>query len=205
MTQIINFLHTNIIHLTSYIFAEHSLENIEENPPFGAKQWGDYGLTVKEPAIPERFKSTLEAHCPFWPPQQVKQTHFLCLVPKGLTYDQLLQLASSKKTGSIDFEEADWILITKRTVPKTSALPFQAQDEYLAKNGYDTPHSIEAAIAVLCAKHCNTAVFARREESTRCQEQENSSYLVIGMDSKKDICSYRNNWDIRNGVAAVMR
>ncbi len=205
MTQIVSFLHSNFTSLISYIFAESRLESMRETQPFGANQWKSYGLNVKEPSIPEHFKSALENFCPFWPHQKVKETHFLCLIPKNLTYEALLQLVSYGKTESENFEEADWILITQRIVPKTSALPFQTQDQYLAASGYNTPHDIEAAVAVLCAKHHNMAAFATREESTRCQEKKNFSYLVIGMDSTKRICSYTNNWDMQNGVAGVIR
>jgi hypothetical protein len=122
-----------------------------------------------------------------------------------LTYDELLEIIASEKKDSLNFEDADWILVTKKVVPKTSALPFATQEQYLSKNNYDIPHTIEAALAVLCAKHHDISAFATRENSTRCQEKENCNYLVVGMDSQTNICSYRNNWDMHHGVAGVMR
>lgn len=205
MIQALNFLYTNLKSPVSYIFANTESESMEETPVFGAKEWEQYGLIVKEPEIPQKFQTALEASCPFWPKQKIKETHFLCLKPRDLTYDQLLQLVSSGKINSQNFENADWILITKRIVPKTSALPFATQEQYLSTYNHGVPHTVEAALAVLCANHHKNTVFATRESSTRCQEKENSSYIVVGMDSNKKICSYKNNWDMHPGVAGVIR
>lgn len=179
-------------------------ESMEKTPPFGAKQWKSYGLTVEEPEIPTDLQEYLKACCPFWSDHIVTQTHFLCLMPKGLSYDELIDLMDSKALEREHFD-SEWILITKRIVPKTSALPPQTQLQILTQEGYTIPHKIEAALAVLAAKECNFSAFTTRATATRCQEKVNSSYIAIGMDSNQRVCAYGNNWDVHQGVAGIKR
>ena len=205
MTQMVNYFFSTLAHVFHSAFPEYREESMEKTPSFGAEQWKNYGLTVKEPEIPNDLQESLKACCPFWSDHIVAQTHFLCLIPKGLSYDELINLTDSKALKTTHFDEGEWILITKRVVPKTSSLPHQTQLQILSKEGYTVPYKLEAALAVLAAAHYNVSAFTNRETATRCQEMSNSSYIAIGMDSAQRVCAYGNNWDMHHGVAGVKR
>ncbi len=74
---------------------------------FGALKWEHYlGVKVKAPALPADIESILASSCPFFPGKYVKDTHFLILVPKGMTLEQLEALTLNAKEGKkIGFQE----------------------------------------------------------------------------------------------------
>lgn len=143
---------------------------------FGARKWEYYfGIRVVEPALPPDIDKILTSPCSIFPGNKVKDTHFLVLIPEGMTLEKLEQLTQNAKHGNkVSFifkdeeewtkhkdmpsDKTHWILMTKEVLPQSRNETWKRQ-KALAKTfsaqGYDIPSSIEVA-ACLLLEHMQT-------------------------------------------------
>lgn len=223
MSLVINGIWKCLSKTASYLLSESEFEKetVQKLPSFGASCWQEsIGLTVQEPKIPNKIRDMLAAPCPFWNGKTVEETHLLCLVPKGLTTDALRDRIedssrkSSQATASRQWSKKDeegvegyWILITQKVLPNTKSSSPAAQERLLTKHKYEIPTALEAATAILAAKHLGKyTLYPSRQKATRCSET--SSYgglLAVGGDPNILFATYGNNWDMNYGTAGVIR
>lgn len=184
---------------------------MQETSALDSSNWKKFfGKNVANIGVPPKVTKLLDTPCPFWPNKLVKETHILCLVPKGLNQSTLYELAGKKG----NFDDTDtgvqkpyWVLVTKKIVPELKYFSSEKQQSKLqsfqvARQSYDVPSKIEAIVATLAAKHLGGySIFPDRENATKCKETD----VVIGSDSGSSFCGYANNWDKFIGVAGVIR
>lgn len=155
-------------------------------PPqaFGAARWKQYfGDVGTAPPLPNNISKILNSSCPFWPGQQVKDTHLLVLIPSTIngrpfTLNLLNELIQNPRSGAcstkFDYYDGEiarvfgdqpsgsshWVLMTRDVLPgsKTGAYTFQQAliAEYAYSNGvpYEMPHALEAATSILMHFAC---------------------------------------------------
>lgn len=212
MLSTLNYYLSNALNFFSdYSYKEEEI--MKETPSFGAAEWEKFlNLKVEAPEIPENIKMYLETSCPFFPNKTVKETHVLCLVPKGLTLPKLYELAGSKskscflEKGTDCSKESYWILITKQVIPSADKLPFSQQEKIIHQAGYHVPKMLEAAIAVLSVKFLQkVSIFSKPGQFTRCQEKERDWPIAIGNDIAAPFCVCLNDYNELNGIAGVYR
>lgn len=182
---------------------------LKEIPLFGRAEWEKKGIQIEAPEIPHAIIEYLEASCCFWPDKQVRESHFLFLVPDHFNLKQLYA-SEGGESGShflSSFAESNarpyWVLITKKSVPTSRELSFQRQKELLSSYNYRLPTLLEAAIAVVAAKSLGLTLFPRRGLFTRCQIPEGSWPLAIGSDSCAPFSITRYDGNGMNGAAGV--
>jgi hypothetical protein len=151
---------------------------------FGAKKWKQYfGEVGIAPPLPGDISEILSRPCPFWPEQQVKDTHLLVLVPSTIngrpfTLNLLNELIRSPKSGNhstkYDYYDNEiarvfgnqasdssyWILMTRDVLPGSKTKTHASQQaliaEYAYSKGilYEMPHVLEAATVILSHFAC---------------------------------------------------
>lgn len=137
---------------------------------FGALKWQQYfGVDVIEPPLPAGIDAILQGPCPFFLGKKVGDTHFLTLIPEGMTLERLETLVRSARQGNqIGIRDKDdttwaqhgklpvaathWILMTNDVIPNSRNKNW-ADQQALAANyrsqGYEPPSLIEVATALL--------------------------------------------------------
>jgi hypothetical protein len=139
---------------------------------FGAADWNTYfGDVGVEPPLPPNIEEILQNPCPFWPEKKVKDTHFLCLIPKTvrkkpLTLDRLQRIVKhpkqgtpttyrnyasdvQKEHGSTPVEQSHWVLMTKDVIPDSRGKSYDEQKALLEKEpNYQLPPVLEAATVI---------------------------------------------------------
>ena len=143
---------------------------------FGAAEWKQYfGDVGSAPDLPSDMATILNSPCPFWPGKQVKDTHFLVLIPATVggvpfTLNQLGELVqrpshgghSTKYSYYSDLVKAQigeqsssrsyWLLMTRDVLPDSRSKAYDDQKKLVAAHasqGYALPSGIEAATAIL--------------------------------------------------------
>lgn len=144
-------------------------------PAFGSSEWKKYlDIDVEDITPPETLVSYLEKPCPFWGGKKVRETHQLCLIPKGL----YLELFWRKVTGQTlrpaveevkKVEPPYWILITKEIVPGSRDAHCELVNNSKAR-GYERPTALEAAVAVYVVRMMTNQEIYNRS-GTRCLEE----------------------------------
>jgi hypothetical protein len=136
---------------------------------FGALKWEQhFGIKVIEPPFPAGIEAILAGPCPIFPGRKVAETHFLTLIPEGMTLARLESLAQNPRQGNkIGFrykgEEAwaqhsqtlsgktHWALMTNDVIPNSRCQSWPDQQALAAKykgNGYELLSGIEAATCI---------------------------------------------------------
>ena len=101
-----------------------------------------------------------------------------------------------------------WFLITKEIIPGTK-YSFDFQKKLIAKQGYDAPYLIEAAVASFAAQALgNFKIFHGEDNYTKCYETFDqlfgSGHIAVGGESHFEITVY-NSVASTNGIAGVIR
>ena len=136
---------------------------------FGALKWAQYfDVQVVEPPLPPDIDQILAGPCPIFPGKKVSETHFLTLIPEGMTLEKLETLVCNSRQGnkigfrdkSNSFEQhkktpagkTHWALITNDVIPgsrkktwkdqQTLAGPYRSQ-------GYEISSLIDVATSLL--------------------------------------------------------
>lgn len=91
---------------------------------FGALKWQQYfGVQVTEPLLPADIETILAGPCPLFLGKKVAETHFLTLIPEGMTLERLEALTLNPRQGNkIRFRDKDnkWVNMTLEQHGKTS-------------------------------------------------------------------------------------
>jgi hypothetical protein len=146
---------------------------------FGVFAWQHYyGEVGEEPALPDDIEATLNAPCPFWPEQRVRDTHLLVLIPATVdgvpfTLNLLRRLIQCPKNGGHKTQyrsyESDvreqlgatspaasyWLLMTRDVLPESRDRSYRDQKKLIATHAsrtslpYEMPETLEAATAIL--------------------------------------------------------
>ena len=146
---------------------------------FGAAEWKQYfGDVGSAPDLPSDMATILNSPCPFWPGKQVKDTHFLVLIPATVggvpfTLNQLGELVqrpshgghSTKYSYYSDLVKAQigeqsssrsyWLLMTCDVLSGSPGKVYAHQKELVAGYAsrgsvpYELPSVLEAATAIL--------------------------------------------------------
>ena len=145
-------------------------------PPiaFGALKWKQYfNLTVIEPPLPPDIHKILASPCLFFPGKKVVDTHFLTLIPEGMTLERLEALTLNAREGhKIGFRDKDkswakpvlsqfgntssgkahWLLMLNDVIPGSRNKTWKDQQEMAARykpQGYELLSIIDAAHSLL--------------------------------------------------------
>lgn len=185
---------------------------MQVTPLFGPTEWQELGVELRStPEIPEEINNYLDTACPFWNDKLVKETHFLCLIPDTLTLSKLYELMGFNSNSPYLAEAVDhaempyWILITKKTIPDTRGQSFDNQKNLISNYNYRIPSTLEAGIAVVCAKLNDVLIYPHAGEFTRCQTQNSQAPISIGSDRAVPFSITSNDWNAPNGVAGIYK
>ncbi len=143
----------------------------QSNPltAFGALKWEQYfGLKVVEPPLPPDIDAILAGPCPIFLGKTVAETHFLILVPEGMTLEYLETLTENPKQGnkmgfrgkSIAWEQHNrtptgkthWVLMTNDVIPDSRNKSWNDQQVLAATfngQGYELLSGIDVATCLL--------------------------------------------------------
>lgn len=173
---------------------------------FGALKWEQYfGLKVEEPKLPPDINDILEGPCPIFNGKKVAETHFLTLIPEGMTLAYLQTLTQNPRQGNkigfrdrgiawdqysqIPTDKTHWVLMTNDVIPDSRKKSWEAQQALPAKltwQEYELLSGIDAGICLLI-QYVETGLRFYSFDSltwTRCVEQvKDGSYewpLAIG-------------------------
>ena len=165
---------------------------------FGALKWNQYfGIQVVEPPLPPDIDKILLGPCPIFPGKRVAETHFLTLIPEGMTLERLEALAQNPKQGNkIGFRyknqtlwsqygktpagKTHWALMTNDVIPDSRSKNWKDQQALAAQyrpQGYEIPSVIDA-VASLFLEHVQTGKRFYTDSPdtyTRCVEQVTDS------------------------------
>ena len=177
-------------------------------PPmaFGRAKWEQYfSIQVIEPPLPPDIDKILAGACPIFPGKKVADTHFLKLIPEGMTLERLEGLTQNPKQGNkMGFRDkgtawaqhgktpsgrAHWVLMTNDVIPDSGSKNWKDQQALAAKfkgKGYELLSGIDAATCLLL-EYVETGRRCYSDNPytyTRCVEQvesESSQWpLTIG-------------------------
>jgi hypothetical protein len=139
---------------------------------FGPSDWMKFfGHVENIPPLPANIEEILNSPCPFWLEQKVRETHFLCLIPKtvngkALTLNNLQKLVKSpkqgtptkyrdftsdvrKEHGSTPVDQSHWVLMTKDVIPGSLNKKYDEQKALVDKEpNYQLPPVLEAATVI---------------------------------------------------------
>ena len=162
---------------------------------FGALKWKQYfGIKVKEPPLPYDIHGILASKCPFFPDQEERETHFLKLVPEGMTLEQLKDLTLNpvqgfpiglrgnddyvRKTfseyGQRPSGRAHWVLMPKEVIPGSTEQTWENQQmmsEQYKSLGYGLLSFIDGAFCLLLE-------YVEKRERHYCAHQWKETYCV---------------------------
>ena len=138
-----------------------------------ASVWEHYfGAVGNEPRLPDDLEIIMNDPCPFWPDQQVRDTHWLVLIPshvqgKPLTLDYLQQLIKRPKNGyateysgyleevrktigNTSPDSSDWVLVTRAMLPESIGKSYQDQCALVGQYpGYAVSSALEALVVMV--------------------------------------------------------
>ena len=138
-----------------------------------ASVWEHYfGAIGNEPRLPDDLEIIMNSPCPFCPGQQVRDTHWLVLIPshvkgKPLTLDYLEQLIKRPKNGyateysgyleevrkTIGNKSPDssyWVLVTRAMLPESIGKSYQDQRALVEQHpGYAVSRALEALVVMV--------------------------------------------------------
>ncbi len=161
---------------------------------FGALKWNQYfGIQVVEPPLPPDIDKILLGPCPIFSGKRVAETHFLTLIPEGMTLERLEALAQNPKQGNkteFGYKEdslwdqygktpvakTHWALMTNDVIPDSRSKNWKDQQALATQyrpQGYEIPSVIDAA-ASLFLEHVQTGKRFYTDNPftyTRCVEQ----------------------------------
>ena len=195
-------------------------DSMTEISYFGKTEWKNhFNINVDAPRISEEIQLALEKPCPFWANKKIKETHILFLVPQDISLDTFLTPPFFNSNPSMikyslsglkiapDYKHPYWALMTKKTIPNSSSNTFENQKAIAKQYGYEIPKTIEAIACILSAKLLgNISIFCNTGEQTRCEEEIDSSHIIIGGGSSSSFFSIAlNDWNEVNGVAGIVR
>jgi hypothetical protein len=159
-------------------YQEHVLEKIERLY-FGINKWQRYfGVELVAPYLPPDIREILQGPCPIFPGKKVAETHFLTLIPEGMSLEQLESLTQNPKEGNkIGFRckdvttwweqkddttweqhaktssgKAHWVLMTNDVIPDSRYKTWKDQQTLAATfkgQGYELLSGIDAATCLL--------------------------------------------------------
>ena len=170
-----------------------------------------YGVVGEEPAFPTHIdiESMMDSPCPFWPPNKLKDTHLLVLIPARvgghpLTLDYLGELIKFPKEeghgmqysnywdsaheaiGSQSPGSSYWVLMTRGVLPGSRRQSYQDQCALIASRAtglaYAVPGALEAAVVMLL-HHVRSGERLYGDTPltyTRCREEVENKHLVVG-------------------------
>jgi hypothetical protein len=167
----------------------------------GEVEWKHYfGEVGPAPDLPRDMATILDSACPFWPGQQVKDTHLLVLIPakvngKPFTLNLLGELIKSSKGGGSETQysyytsdvqsqvgneapaSSYWVLITRDVLPESRKKTHAAQKKLVSAHAsctglYEMPKAMEAATTILTHYVCaGERLYGNVSWTcTRCQE-----------------------------------
>jgi hypothetical protein len=146
---------------------------------FGAQEWEHYfGKVGAEPPLPADIVEILYSNCPFWPGNQVKDTHLLVLIPSTVngvpfTLNLLGHLIQNPKRGGYKTQYRDyccdvhqhfgnqsprspyWVLVTRNVLPDSRYKTCAQHEEFVAVQSrrtgapYKIPRVLEISTAIL--------------------------------------------------------
>jgi tetratricopeptide (TPR) repeat protein len=143
---------------------------IRVSPFFGRGKWLKFfGKVAIEPPLPLDIQEILSGPCPIFPGKRVIETHFLTLIPEGMTLERLEALTLNPREGNkMGFRYKDdttwaqhsktpsgrahWVLMTNDVIPGSRGKSWKDQQALAAKfkgQGYELLSGIEAATCVL--------------------------------------------------------
>lgn len=153
------------VSISKTLSANSSLPSIA----FGALKWEQYfGLKVAEPALPSDIEKILSGPCPIFPGKKVAETHFLTLVPEGMTLEKLEALMLSAQQGNkIGFRDKErtvweqhkktpsgkthWVLLTNDVIPESIPKSWKDQQALAANyrsQGYELLSCVDVATSL---------------------------------------------------------
>jgi hypothetical protein len=167
---------------------------------FGKAKWQQYfGIQVVEPPLPADIEAILAGPCPIFSGKRVRETHFLTLIPEGMTLERLKALAGNQVGFEHEYDfiwsqhcrtssgRAHWVLMTNDVIPQSRNKGWEMQ-QHLAGNfkreGYELLSVIEAATCILLEYVQRGHKFYTREPCTytRCIEQ-----VQVGLFTKRPL------------------
>lgn len=197
-----------------HLSKKHFLE-LKKKIAFGAEEWAELGVAVKEPPLPSNLLEILERQCPFSETGvRIKDSHSLVLLPgdlngKPVGFRNLGDIVKEKfpQLGEDGYtylkrhaETTDgirntrWVLIKKRGFAKGKSFDEQVRSvretgggEYIVPRAVDT---LACAIAVLTRSKVN--ILKNGSDVVRGVESENGSKVI--MSGKKGFFVSNYDW-----------
>ena len=135
--------------------------------------WEHYfGAVGNEPQLPDDLATMMNGPCPIWQGQQVRDTHWLVLIPshvkgKPLTLDYLQQLIKRPKDGYVTEyslypekvkktigdqspQSSYWVLVTRAMLPESIGKSYQKQCALVeCYQGYSVASALEVLVAMV--------------------------------------------------------
>ena len=135
--------------------------------------WEHYfGAVGNEPQLPDDLATMMNGPCPIWQGQQVRDTHWLVLIPshvkgKRLTLDYLQQLIKRPKDGYVTEyslypekvkktigdqspQSSYWVLVTRAMLPESIGKSYQKQCALVeCYQGYSVASALEVLVAMV--------------------------------------------------------
>jgi hypothetical protein len=174
-------------------------ENFYPSIKFGKEEWEKYfGDVGVEPPLPPNINEILNSPCPFWPDQEIYETHLLVLVPqtvKGqpLTLKSLGEFVQKPLLGYVtkynsfylgqyrDSPElsSHWVLLTRDVIEGSRNKSYKEQQDLLAKYckqaqvTYEVPKVLDTTVCILM-EHVRSGTWLYSQNPwtfTRCQEK----------------------------------
>ena len=175
---------------------------IVQKMAFGALKWKQhFDLTVAEPPFPADIHKIFRNDCPFFPGKKVAETHFLTLIPEGMTLESLEALTLNprqenkigftskgsntwKQFGQKPTGKTHWALMTNDVIPGSRSKSWEYQQALVARyrsQGYECLSCLDASVSLLI-EYVQTGRRFYTDNPwtyTRCVELENGQYPVV--------------------------
>lgn len=198
--------------LVQTLFPSQPEVTFEEPPRFDATAWKThYRIDVEDVPVPLDLQQHLDQPCPFWGQFKTRQTHLLCLIPGGLTSQEIWERAQA---GNLSTDVKDkviprkpyWILITTKTLPGSRSKSLLEQKRDLEVRGYDVPTVLEASIAKLALQASKKMqIYQYPTGCTRCHEEVDGFPVAIGSKDEQHLTVVYNDWNGLTGIAAIYK